>query len=311
MNAGGRGGQRGMSTGQERTPHLKGAGLRRWVRGQELSDQIEADLNQAKKRANTKLYNRLINKVAACRFALQDAVLTEGVRQYAKQKSPATAMRVFQQMKKCGIKPTHFTWGCLINAYSMNGDAAKAEKQMHDMLRAGEDANWVVVTSVIKVKSQAGEIESAIALMKQMEEKIGEAPNVRTYNALLRGCLRHGDTDAGDGLYEEMKKRGLDPDESTLDVMAGKIKEMNRALKRFSSIDKVIAPNENWIARQDLEKEGGDKVGRCFKWVVTYGVYVDLGAGRRVDLWSVRGGGLTYGVCVDLGAERRVDLRVC
>lgn len=143
MNAGGRGGQRGMSTGQERTPHLKGAGLRRWVRGQELSDQIEADLNQAKKRANTKLYNRLINKVAACRFALQDAVLTEGVRQYAKQKSPATAMRVFQQMKKCGIKPTHFTWGCLINAYSMNGDAAKAEKQMHDMLRAGEDANWV------------------------------------------------------------------------------------------------------------------------------------------------------------------------
>lgn len=72
---------------------------------------------------------------------------------------------------------------------------------------------------MIKVKSQAGEIESAIALMKQMEEKIGEAPNVRTYNALLRGCLRHGDTDAGDGLYEEMKKRGLDPDESTLDVM--------------------------------------------------------------------------------------------
>lgn len=70
-------------------------------------------------------------------------------------------------------------------------------------------------------------------------------------------------------------------------AQAGKIKEMNRALKRFSSIDKVIAPNENWIARQDLEKEGGDKVGRCFKWVVTYGVYVDLGAGRRVDLWSV------------------------
>ena len=71
---------------------------------------------------------------------------------------------------------------------------------------------------MIKGLSNVGRVSDARELLARMEEA-GEEPNSRTYNAILRGCVRSGGDKAAQEILSEMVEKKAGVDESTYDAM--------------------------------------------------------------------------------------------
>lgn len=172
-------------------------------------DEFQRDMELAARRQNTKLYNRLITK-------------------YAKLHAADKSQLLFDQAAGAGgCDLNDFTWGCLINAYSRCGDADKAQKVLRAYLRQ-EDANEgnaVLYTSVIKALSNDGRLAEAVAWLRKLEAAAGDEGDgtletQRAYGAVLRGCVRSGESQLALRLFGQLQKRlsrtGGSPESSSL-----------------------------------------------------------------------------------------------
>jgi len=164
-------------------------------------NEFQRDAEHAGKRNNIKLYNRLITK-------------------YGKLHASDKCQILFDQAAASGgCELNEFTWGCLINAFSRCGNSSKAEQLLRDFLaQHPQDAvNPVLFTSVIKALSNDGKLAAAVSWLRRLQSAVekcgggagagrtgrgeGEGADVedeveteRAYGAILRGCVRCGES---------------------------------------------------------------------------------------------------------------------
>jgi pentatricopeptide repeat protein len=135
------------------------------------------DLEAAKRKKDVVLFNKLISH-------------------FGTQKHLPLALETFNELCKCSKTwPTVYTFSALINACVRCGEIQKAKEfhqQMIDKYKL--EPNEITFTTLIKglctLDDPKSIQEACDTLVKMREWNV--YPNVRTFNTILRGCLRAG-----------------------------------------------------------------------------------------------------------------------
>eukprot|EP01129_Flabellula_baltica_P016673 TRINITY_DN9015_c0_g1_i1.p1 TRINITY_DN9015_c0_g1~~TRINITY_DN9015_c0_g1_i1.p1 ORF type:complete len:488 (-),score=113.16 TRINITY_DN9015_c0_g1_i1:12-1475(-) len=179
-------------------------------------------LFETKKRKNIKYYNSVIGETA-------------------KRKSVKNAFILYDQLKE-DLEPNQFTFATLINACSRAGRLDLAENVVQDMKEYHVPMNEVIYTTIIKGHVDClDDLKTAMAKLEEMKES-GFTPNLRTYNTLLRGCMKTGDYKTSKILMKEIKESGEEPNIATY-VILTKIQashfKTSKALKTYKKLAKI------------------------------------------------------------------------
>ena len=104
-----------------------------------------------------------------------------------------------------------------MNVHVRCGDVDGSARLLARMQTAGMSISVVTYTIHLKGLCVEGHIDDAYALINQMlEPPSSVAPNLRTVNTLLRGCIRVSEIDRAIKLVERMQSEwNLRPDAST------------------------------------------------------------------------------------------------
>jgi pentatricopeptide repeat protein len=187
-------------------------------------------------------------KVCAARAArTKDLVrANEMLSEFAKAKRLGAAAFVFQQLIEAGAAPTAYTFASFVNACANCDDASLAElavAAMQDEAFGALRPNVVVRTALVKVLASNGRLRDAAAVVTDMRAEA----NLRTFNALLRGCMHFGNADVARDCLARMRAAGIEPDASTYDYAAkalahqGAIEEAVRLVEEMDSRAGAVA----------------------------------------------------------------------
>lgn len=160
-------------------------------------------------------------------FARALKLLDAMVKQGAATDGPAGG----SQLVQAGA-PNAITYAATIGvcARAKRGDVAV--KLVAEMLECGVPFNEVVFANAINACAKAGEWQAALSLLRTMDAEHakghGPPPNVVVFTAALGACREAKQVAAGLALLDEMRARGLEPNEVTLHVAAGMLAASGR-----------------------------------------------------------------------------------
>merc|ERR1719197_1154276 len=116
----------------------------------------------------------------------------------------------------------------LIDACARIGRMERVPAILEDMRAHGIKPNLITYSTTMKGHCQAGDIQTGLELMKQMQRETDLKPDEIMYNSLLDGCAQQNLVDQGLRLLNEMQAAGVNPSNFTLSVL---VKLLSRARK--------------------------------------------------------------------------------
>ncbi|CAM8950086.1 unnamed protein product [Rhodiola kirilowii] len=129
---------------------------------------------------------------------------------YAKKGYDVEAVDLFISMQQAGMKGTRSTLGSVLSAIA-NTEALDCGLIVHaQAIKQGLDENVYVGSSLINMYAKCGKVEAAKSIFDTLEER-----NLVLWNAMLGGYAQNGCASDVMGLYNQMKKNGVQPDEFT------------------------------------------------------------------------------------------------
>lgn len=99
---------------------------------------------------------------------------------------PEQALKVFEQMKKAGLRPDKFTYTSLIRVCVQETDI---QELLYDMRESGARPDVVTYNTMIQSLCNKRQLTQATKLVTEMESR-GISPDSRTYGALMTGLMR-------------------------------------------------------------------------------------------------------------------------
>ncbi|KOO20880.1 pentatricopeptide repeat-containing protein [Chrysochromulina tobinii] len=139
--------------------------------------------------------------------------LNEDLAWCAKRKKLKRARELFDSAREQGLTPDAHSWTNLVNCLARCGRPDEAAHAVRQMRESGVSPNVVTYTTLVKALCDAGDVDSGALVVREAEES--GAANARTYNALLRGCVRVGAVGLGQQTIQRWWSRaGGDPPDS-------------------------------------------------------------------------------------------------
>lgn len=132
--------------------------------------------------------------------------LNKEIAKFARQKDLASAKESFQTALANGGTNSH-TFSAIINAHVRCGDIVGA-KAMYALLKKTKNVRIDVVscTTLMKGFGSVGDLDSCDDIMRDMlKANPPIAPNIRTINTYLRGCLWCGGIQSGERMFARMQ----------------------------------------------------------------------------------------------------------
>lgn len=137
---------------------------------------------------------------------------------YAEQNEGATALDLYDQMRKVGMLPNNRTFVGLIQAcgYLANIEAHKAEielkaKQLHeDVAHWGFESDTFVGNSLIHLYAKWGRTRDAREVFDKLSHR-----DVVSWNTMIVGYAEQEQGEMSIQLYSQMQEAGVRPDEAT------------------------------------------------------------------------------------------------
>ncbi|XP_056160788.1 pentatricopeptide repeat-containing protein MRL1, chloroplastic isoform X2 [Syzygium oleosum] len=191
----------------------------------------EAGLN-----ADCKLYTTLISTCAKCgkvdrMFEVFHEMVNSGIEPNvhtygalidgcAKAGQVAKAFGAYGILRSKNVKPDRVVFNALITACGQSGAVDRAFDVLAEMRAETHpiDPDHITVGALIKACSNAGQVDRAKEVYKLMDEyKIKGTPDV--YTIAINSCSQTGDWEFALGVYNDMKKKGVVPDEIFLSAL--------------------------------------------------------------------------------------------
>jgi pentatricopeptide repeat protein len=140
--------------------------------------------------------------------------------QFAKQKQLDKARKCFGRAQQRGVADA-VSFTNMINAHVRCADVAGALGVLDLMRHSGVKPTVATFTVLIKGHCNACDMASALDVLAAMDERRPPVrPNVRTFNALLRGCVRVGAIDCAVAVLRRLcasNARDVAPDRSSIE----------------------------------------------------------------------------------------------
>ncbi|BFZ63891.1 hypothetical protein YB2330_005028 [Saitoella coloradoensis] len=126
---------------------------------------------------------------------------------------------VFNSMQRAGIGiiPSVTTYNILCAAYFRDGDEENARKVLRDMTSRGVQPNVRTYAILIQAEATLGRWEEAKKIFHTLDAMgISGSMHVETYNSLLKAPRQLLQDAEFTEIYEDMKKRGVEPNMNTM-----------------------------------------------------------------------------------------------
>lgn len=137
----------------------------------------------------------------------------------AKVADPDRAFKVLDLMCEDGfVYPNAKSYNWVVVACARVGDVDRALQVARRMRREGIRINIVTNNNLLEACCNAGRLERAFAMVKDMIQHQRVEPNSHTYDALIKGCGRWGLLDAALRLLSSMQSAGVSPTVITYSV---------------------------------------------------------------------------------------------
>ncbi|XAR52232.1 hypothetical protein NMG60_11020181 [Bertholletia excelsa] len=129
---------------------------------------------------------------------------------YAKNLDAYEAFGVFNQIEDTRIGVDAFTFASLLSGAASIGALNKGEQIHARVLKSGLKSNQCVSNALISMYSRCGNIEDALQVFSQMEDR-----NVVSCTSIIAGLAKHGFATKALDMFHEMLKAGVRPNEIT------------------------------------------------------------------------------------------------
>lgn len=137
----------------------------------------------------------------------------------AKAADPDRAFEVLDVMNaENPVYPNAKSYNWVVLACARVGDVDRALQVARRMRKEGIRLNIVTNNNLLEACCNAGRLERAFAMTKDMIQRQRVTPNSHTYDILIRGCGRWGLLDAALRLLSSMKTAGVSPTVITYSV---------------------------------------------------------------------------------------------
>ncbi|KAJ7551491.1 hypothetical protein O6H91_06G017400 [Diphasiastrum complanatum] len=192
----------------------------------ELGKQVHSDIIKSGFEYDVIVGNTLVGMYAKCgciedacqvfnsmieRDAVSWNVMIAG---YAQQGLVKEALALYGKMKQEDVQPDKVTYVVLLKACASVA-ALEQGKQLHsDIIRSGFGSNLIVGNTLIRMYARCGCMEDARDVFIKMNER-----DVVSWNAIIAGYAQKGLGTEAIALYEQMKQKGVQPDNVTCTVL--------------------------------------------------------------------------------------------
>lgn len=121
-----------------------------------------------------------------------------------------SALAVYKEMKKSGIKADETVYQAMLNTYIDNNDMQNAEKLYQEMITQGTKSSPYIENLFITGYGTQGELEKAENVFKKMEDTaLVREPS--TYEAMAKAYIENGQKDKANMVVEQMRARDFPP----------------------------------------------------------------------------------------------------
>lgn len=129
---------------------------------------------------------------------------------HARRSEAEEAVQLFMEMQRGGFEPSHFTYSSVFSACASIG-ALEQGKWVHGRLvKSGLGLVSFVGNTVLDMYGKAGSIEDARKVFDRLVKR-----DVVSWNSMLTAYAQHGLGKETVELFEELRRRGVEPNEVT------------------------------------------------------------------------------------------------
>lgn len=107
------------------------------------------------------------------------------------------------------------TYNLVIGGWSKCGGITKIERTLKAMVADGFHPDNLTFSYLLEGLGRAGQIDDAVEIFENLENKEGCAPNTAVYNAMISNFISVGDFDECSKYYKRMLSNSCDPDTDT------------------------------------------------------------------------------------------------
>jgi len=188
---------------------------------------VEAVVNNGDSEGAYELVQQMQND-EHCKVTVNSVIYCSLLKGFARDKKLERAWSVYQEMKQQNLELSIVACNTLVDACARVGRMDRVPQIMDDMRSHGIEPNLITYSTTMKGHCQAGDIQTALAMMEEMQRDTKLKPDEIMYNSLLDGCAQNSLVDEGLRLLEEMQSKGVCPSNFTLSVL---VKMLSRARK--------------------------------------------------------------------------------
>ncbi|GAQ82989.1 putative Pentatricopeptide repeat domain containing protein [Klebsormidium nitens] len=155
-----------------------------------------------------------VNSTDKDRVKVYDTVLSV----YAERGLVSDALRVFQEIKRQGLKPDRVTYNLLVSALGRSGQLAEAEKILTVMVKDGCPPNVYSYIALMEAYLSAGQLMKVDEVFRRIEGA-GLEPTVSAFNLLMQAYVSRGNLKQAGSLLTEMRKQGRQPNATSYAIL--------------------------------------------------------------------------------------------
>ncbi|KAK6938768.1 Pentatricopeptide repeat [Dillenia turbinata] len=176
-----------------------------------MFDEVRLCLNQLVDSSKGKcdvsvVYNQLVRVYKE--FSFSPTVFNMILKIYAEKNLTKSALHVFNNMGKCGCKPSLRSCNSLLSSLVRNGEIYVVFQVYDQICKIGIVPDVFTCTVLVNAYSKDGKMEEAKKFIKEMEN-VGVEPNVVTFHSLINGYVSVGDVEAAERVLQLMSERGI------------------------------------------------------------------------------------------------------
>lgn len=175
-------------------------------------------------------------------------IYTSMIRGYAQAKKPHKALQLYKQMRQQGTEATAATFNSVLDIMVRQlADPAHLQEVVQDMHEAKVPPDVVTYSILIKASCNAGQVESAVKLFRQLRSH-GLAFDEVAFNTLLLACSKAEQLEEAEEILGEMRAIGMAPTHVTVSIlvkMYGKAKMLDKAIDLSKMVERQYGMKPN------------------------------------------------------------------
>merc|ERR1719161_2258096 len=135
-------------------------------------------------------------------------------------------------MMKHGVPCNTITYNTMLDACAKCCTMGRAEQVLKAMRAASVQPDIISYSTIVKGHCMEGDIDKALAVLKEMRSDSTTEPDEITYNSFLDGCAKQYRIDEALAALDEMQAAGVRPSNFTLSILVkllGRVRRLNQA----------------------------------------------------------------------------------